>query len=43
MSDKEANANVRVRAATAILDTGLRMVEATEVLERIEALERAIL
>lgn len=42
MLDATEPAAVRVRAAKVALDTGLRLMELTEVLERLETLERKV-
>ena len=39
--NKEAPASARVQAAKAILDSGVRIVEIADILERLEALEDA--
>lgn len=40
MLDEEENTANRIRAAQVTIDAGLRLVEATEILQRLEALER---
>lgn len=42
MCDREASPSVRVRAAQAMLETGLKLIDAAEILKRIAVLEQAV-
>ena len=42
MQDQEAPASVRLRAAQAVIDSGLKVIEAADILDRLEALEAVI-